>query len=815
MSQRNFSPEHRDRHRNPGGTQVSVVLYANQEDFEDLQFSLAQKYGAYRAADRKDLFHALKKYSPRVILLSEEKCDLRFLEELRRASSTSQVLFLRAEKTSRLLADLAERGHEFFSIESSAPSEQIVEKIEELCHPRRRRRVHTHHLMTVRYRDNSRWVEHDCSLNNVSNSGAGFTIKVRDSQPALVPGDRVHDFELINEGETVLRIDSATVTRVLVLEGAVIGSRTHSTSCQYEIGVAFAEKLKHSTIQTERLICDAPHVDGLLRQASRNDRISLSTPFLPTDSMNRLTRRSQLDEASGSMLTDFDSSQATGTVLQGQFELGGWVYVFLTSVLECLTRGELSDGDPYRLRLAIPKVIKGVRNRTVARFSVPRAWDITARFRLPFSDESEFVHRRVLDVSAFGVSFALENPSDILPVGTHLAHITICNLDNVSFTFNGIVKHIEDDILDGKNFLRCGVSFEQFDESDRLQLIDHILKKRSPLIDPTSVLLFDELWSFFQDSGFLYPKKKETLAPVAKEIRHSVSTLLNSPNSLFKTLVVRKRDHIDAHLSLLRVYSSTWICQHMAAARSNKLSLFSARDVNLSGIDFLNLVEVQWLKAYFRPSNSWADRVFGSFARIAGRSSLSSYRELEYLSCNLSAESKHTNHPNGITVRGFQSADQTLVESYFLHSGLTTELYSDDLRDDKLRLDDLSAMYSQLGLTRRREILVVEQNGHPSGFALLEISSFGLNLSELTNQVTFHVWNKNPDVFQAIATAVRQRYASLGYQKVIALCKRDDLAMLQTAGFTRERTYACWTFHQSLLADYRNHITRLLGRRRS
>ena len=76
---------------------------------------------------------------------------------------------------------------------------------------------------------------------------------------------------------------------------------------------------------------------------------------------------------------------------------------------------------------------------------------------------------------------------------------------------------------------------------------------------------FDDIWTLFLDSGFLYPEKIEKLQPVMPELQATVRALLNANGHLLATAVVRDEHKLEAQLSMLRSYEQTWMVHHLAA----------------------------------------------------------------------------------------------------------------------------------------------------------------------------------------------------------------------------------------------------------
>jgi hypothetical protein len=139
------------------------------------------------------------------------------------------------------------------------------------------------------------------------------------------------------------------------------------------------------------------------------------------------------------------------------------------------------------------------------------------------------------------------------------------------------------------------------------------------------------------------------------------------------------------------------------------------------------------------------------------------------------------------------------------------EAKANDLEPSRRGLEPLSQLFRSAGLERRRESLVAERGGRVRGFALLEISSLGLNFSELTNAFTVHLFEPDEDAHRALALAARRRYAEVGRPHCVALAEDEALRLFEAEGFVRVKDYACWTFHREHLVALEEYFATLFG----
>jgi hypothetical protein len=131
----------------------------------------------------------------------------------------------------------------------------------------------------------------------------------------------------------------------------------------------------------------------------------------------------------------------------------------------------------------------------------------------------------------------------------------------------------------------------------------------------------------------------------------------------------------------------------------------------------------------------------------------------------------------------------------------------EDLSGSELHLTSITERYRKIGLERRREILVVSHTERLAGFALLEVSSPGLNLSEVTSAFRVFVLDGCAGVVaEALIRAARRRYLNLGRSHVVALVDDSMVPAFEALGFEHFKRYALWTWHRSLYRQFHDYL---------
>jgi hypothetical protein len=357
-----------------------------------------------------------------------------------------------------------------------------------------------------------------------------------------------------------------------------------------------------------------------------------------------------------------------------------------------------------------------------------------------------------------------------------------------------------------------GMSSELFGTRD-LRTAAAMVEASYPGLELARNLPFNELWEFFIATKFLYPEKLARLAPFMDEIKRTMNALLAANGDLLVTSILR-----DPHTALcgqvcaLRTYQRTWSFQHLAGRLLPAQRLDTAARVTLALIYYAELrTEIEWFKMFFRPNNPWPSRVFGGFATLLSCPLTSQLRRFHYLT----AGSGQCRPAPALRVRPAGSDELHFIGQWFASRDRNTDVMANDLEPPETELSTIGERFAAFGLTRRREVLVAERAGRITGFALLEVSSLGMNFSELTNAFTVHLVEDDDNESRlALALYARRRYEDLGRTVCIALDDGQDLSAFEAAGFLEAKEYMCWTFNRQHLPQFEEYLVGLFSDRR-
>ena len=161
--------------------------------------------------------------------------------------------------------------------------------------------------------------------------------------------------------------------------------------------------------------------------------------------------------------------------------------------------------------------------------------------------------------------------------------------------------------------------------------------------------------------------------------------------------------------------------------------------------------------------------------------------------------------------------DLAVVERYFVQRERGLLLRADDLTRQTLQLSGLNKEFAALGLYRRRRVLLAMRRNVVLGFALAELSSPGLNLSEALSAFPDlrdrrRTLRRRRTCRRALVAGVLPIYRHAARPLARGLIAADEIADWQRIGFTiSDEVSMCWTYHRTLCARFCTHVERLFA----
>lgn len=761
---------------------VAVVVEGDQSPIADALAGVARPI---RFTSEADLLQAADGQHFQMVVASPSHCTNAFLAAIERAFGPGAAAFWYEKAQESKLTAAAGHKH-VFHVLPSADDPAFAEAAHQWLRPRASVRVSVNGVTCELTLAGGRRFSGE--LIDASPFGLQVVVPHASLGGVLFPGARVSDLTLWRDGDVILDgVDG------VVRHCAVRRNPQDSSIDAYQLGIELVAGAQRQSRDRghRRTVRDRVQLLGYLRNAVGYSEITargINEPELFTT-----CNEGRLDVEHEAIYLTGDLPHTLGEydTLELSFDLWGKNYTFAATLLSCRDRPEFA--------VRVPRVLVERASREVARFKPGGGVRIGALLQSPFPGLPG-IEADVLDVTTAGCAFEYDVRAALFPLGSMIP--------NVALRFPGAAldvgsARVRSSERAGPFRVKCGIEFQPLSSLQRAKIYDAIVHCDKPGIRDGSGHSFDELWNFFLDTGFVYPSKLAQIDVPA--VRATYEALLEHPTPLAQFILFENEGTTYGHVSALRAYSRTCLAQHLAA-RPRLRGVSLGRMLTMAMVQFQEYQpDVEWMKLFYRPNNPWPRFVYGSFAQRAADSISVDHRTYDYLTMPITAELAGVHR----SVRPMVASDEPLLEAWFIEQGRTAQMRAEDFVSGRMLLADLDVEYGALGLQRRREILVYEEHGKQRGFAALEISSPGLNLSELTSSFRLFLFDSDPEVVHALAMAAAARYAALGATRCVALGEGESSAQLQQLGFQRKKQYASLVWHRSTYGHYSEHVHRV------
>jgi hypothetical protein len=320
----------------------------------------------------------------------------------------------------------------------------------------------------------------------------------------------------------------------------------------------------------------------------------------------------------------------------------------------------------------------------------------------------------------------------------------------------------------------------------------HDARRHKELLDWTShgcrinSISFEDLLAKYEAAGFLYPAKRERLAPYMSAAADTWERTLAAGDELRR--VVTYEPEGGRHWGSVDNWRSSyggWVIQHLVANGGGVGSRASALTaIARCGAD-PNFVSAE---SWFRPSNPFPHRIIGGSVHATG-GGLSARADYEYI-----AVPPHATPQGGVAVRETTAASVDIVELIYRHRGPVYSVVSAVAEDPCLETVD--ARYRSVGLRRYRRIWRADNlSGTCIGVALAHRGPLGLNFSFLENRCDLIVDQELPeddatDVAVALLGAAAEAYNDFAPNFVPTVVPGPLATSLIAFGAKRLQTYS-------------------------
>jgi len=460
----------------------------------------------------------------------------------------------------------------------------------------------------------------------------------------------------------------------------------------------------------------------------------------------------------------------------------------------------------------VPDELHVINQRLTSRYSVGKEEKIDVTINNPFFKEQAY---RVRDIIPAGLSFEFDSYTEPFVRGMIFNDIKVTFHGHSPIKVSGKVTYTNRLSSKG-NAGVCGIKFLRIKNKDMYYIVSYLMMKTYKGINNASGKWVERQLNMFYSTGFIYKEKDEFLRPIYEEVNDTLIKLSHEDVNFFKNIIIKENERILGTVSCVQLYEGTWMVQHLTSIKSNGKQFYS-KEVAVAITDFCSKnPDVKYQKIFWRPNNSWADRIFGKYARSLDDRANSMLHLYHYMVKEISHnEKKDLAHPD-MLLEVLQIEDAKEIESYFISTKQTLMLNAENFTKDKINFFEISDIYNKQELIRERRIFVIKEFGVFIGFAVAEYSSLGINFSGLLNCFRIYIKNK-PKAGEEVArnmliSAATDYYVRKGRKFIICLASDNAFNSCEKNGFIKRKTYSCWTVHKKFAFPYMQYVKNLFKR---
>jgi len=471
------------------------------------------------------------------------------------------------------------------------------------------------------------------------------------------------------------------------------------------------------------------------------------------------------------------------------------------------TREYVLEPTQDRIHRYDPKQHRSVRQEIVPTPTIVFQHPLTGRL----------VSLKVLDLSQAGLAVEESMCNAVLMPGLVIPRLDLCLTNNLKLPCRAQVVYreaIQGDSDDPR--VKSGLALLDMEVADHVELVGllhHADDRRSYVCNQVDM---DELWSFFFETGFIYPQKYQFIQKNREQIKQTYEKLYTRSPSIARHFIYQDKGRILGHMAMLRFYENTWLIHHHAARGNHsfragfnvleQISRFVSESCRLTSM------HMEYVICFYRPDNRFPRTVFGGVCGGIDDPRKCSESLFGYFHFQLDPNADNTT----LTEYSLAPAvDNDLRElaSLCQHQSDGLMLSALDLEPDDIAHGDLSEDFHKVGLKRERQLYALKRNDQVLAVVMINLADIGLNLSDLTNSITVFVLDQHQLTNQTIYATLSVLMTRLGQQEIPVLIYPEAIA--KALNLPVEKHYMMWSLMPRHSDSYNRSLNAILrtGRR--
>jgi hypothetical protein len=426
------------------------------------------------------------------------------------------------------------------------------------------------------------------------------------------------------------------------------------------------------------------------------------------------------------------------------------------------------------------------------------------------------VELKLVDLSGSGFSVEEEEASAVLLTGLILEGVELHFADGSRITVSAqVVFRRPADPENPGGPTRCGLALIDVRPEDHVKLLATLHQAEDGKAYVCNDIDLFELWDFFFDTGFIYPKKYGAIHAKKKEIQDRTARLYTRCPDIARHFIYQENGTIMGHLAMIRLWEESWLINHHAARTSarNKAGLIVLDQAGRFIYDAHRLCRLHLDHAltFYRPENKFPSRIFGGLTRHIGDPKGSWIDEFAYIGPAAGRAPGDERLPPGWSLDPAAAADIVELEQWYEASSGGLLLHALDMAPHNWQADTLGREYEKHGFRRARRFFALRHGEELKAVLVATVSDLGFNLSDLTNSTYVFLLAPSGLTAAVLSAALARVHRAVDYPEAPALIA--PLAHVREAGIPFDKTYLLWGLKTAGFSDrYFRFLDRIMRR---
>jgi len=432
-------------------------------------------------------------------------------------------------------------------------------------------------------------------------------------------------------------------------------------------------------------------------------------------------------------------------------------------------------------------------------------------FSHPFTGKTASL--KVIDMSGSGFSVEDNHENGLLLAGMVISSLELNFAGSFKINCRAQVVYRNQQADENQRMLvKCGLVFLDMDLENHKRYMGVLYQsdnKHSYLCNKVNM---DDLWTFFFEAGFIYPKKYAFIQPNKEAIKATYEKLYTRNATIARHFIYQQRGRILGHMATLRLYQNAWLIHHHAALKT---------DLAKAGLSVLNQIgrfvydshrlyscHMDYVICYFRPENQFPASFFGGAAASINDPKASSLDTFAYSHHRKKANSTAL-IPDSWALEKTTADDLVELEAYYEQTSGGLMVKALDLEPGDGDHYELSEEFKRLGFKRERRLLSLKKQGILKAVFMVNISDIALNMSDLSNCIKIIVVDPDDLPAKILSAAISVTANRFEQKKIPVLIYPVDY--VKTEPFHYEKLYNFWVLNIQASDGYFEHIHNLLN----